>query len=735
MKTNKIEAKELYRRILVALFSIDNFSQNYYSINSNIKKIAFMFVQDADLAFEATRKTWLMAITEKDLSHTCNAEVLENANYANTDIIDFAFSKHDTSRFLEFSDEEVLVLMLLDICYNSVLQGIFYSKKIKFAKEDFIRVLKAVLGLSEKKFLQIIKKTSDAGFVCVSQDKQEIIITKKFTLELIRLSEIPECDRVDLEDFDVDSTNSGVVYDENAPLSSYPLMAFTGDQYFLYINEKFCQENARFWYLSDETEIQALLDCFEEEKLTNQVIWVGDYGNNSPVEELEIMEKAMKIDAKLIVSGIALEHAFGMGCIKIFPNDSYFSKQIFNMFSPGLSGAICVYLKKLDSVQKKFDFLYKVRKLVDENSDEETVLKKLSEFQYDEPEKTAEDKTERLCAIDEKEYQKRYGDYDPLSALNPNQAAEYEKIKRIHEKLIAPSDYLRADKEMLVNLDTLLDQHPNIIDKELIYSFLKSALLFSSENIIRLTPMILVGPPASGKSLLCRQLRELLKQDNDIWIQMATGGGVSSLVGCTPEYKSAYVGKILSSIWSANNKTNILNSLIVLDEIEKAGLSLQNHDPNQNVYGTLLELFSDECMKHFRDNFFDLKLHHFYPNFICTANSLEPIPEALLDRVVVINFKDYTEKEVKEILIPRQFELFRKQSNLLVSETLSDEDIEIIFKLCKGKPRQIVPCIKLYLTAKFDIDGQKHQLSSSEIEHLLKMTNTVQEERQMGFFC
>ena len=286
---------------------------------------------------------------------------------------------------------------------------------------------------------------------------------------------------------------------------------------------------------------------------------------------------------------------------------------------------------------------------------------------------------------------------------------------------------------MFFELENLINQHPNIINKDVLYSFIKNAILFSKENIIKTTPLLLLGNPGCGKSLFCRQLRKIFNQDNDIFIPMGNGSGVTGLLGSTPEYKNASHGMILSSIWESMNNTNCLNPIIILDEIEKSCLSSKVSDVNQNVYPTLIQLLGSENIKHFKDNFFDVPIKNFYPNFVGAANSVESIPKPLLDRLTIIRFRDYTEEEFKTKIIPMQYEVFRNKHNSLVPEKLTEQEVNIIYKLSRGETRQIQTAINRYLSVLFDIDGNKQNLTSSIIDNLLQSCEELYDDKKIGF--
>ena len=151
------------------------------------------------------------------------------------------------------------------------------------------------------------------------------------------------------------------------------------------------------------------------------------------------------------------------------------------------------------------------------------------------------------------------------------------------------------------------------------------------------------------------------------------------------------------------------------------------------MYPTLVQLLGDENMGHFKDNFFEVTLQNFYPTFFATANTLETIPEPLLDRFVIINFREYTQEEFKSLIIPLQYESFRKEHNSRVPERIDENDIDLLCKMSKGRTRQIQTSIHKFLAAQFDLTGQQHMLSSAEKEKLLEFPEVKQESIGFNF--
>ena len=276
---------------------------------------------------------------------------------------------------------------------------------------------------------------------------------------------------------------------------------------------------------------------------------------------------------------------------------------------------------KLDKSNKEY-FLREQIKAIQEELGEDEEKREINKY------------TEQLKKLKMPKEVREKAEYE-LSRLKSSNSSDGNSIRSYLDWVVAlPWSKTTKDSFDIEKASTILDEEHYGLEevKERILEYLAVKQYTKS---LKGPILCLVGPPGVGKSSIAKSVAKSL---NKKFVRISLGGvrDEAEIRG----HRRTYIGAMPGRLVYALKEAKVSNPLILLDEIDKL-----SSDYKGNPADALLEVLDQNQNKAFRDAFMEVEIDLSNVLFITTANSLDTIPRALLDRMEIIQVSGYTYEE------------------------------------------------------------------------------------------
>jgi len=203
---------------------------------------------------------------------------------------------------------------------------------------------------------------------------------------------------------------------------------------------------------------------------------------------------------------------------------------------------------------------------------------------------------------------------------------------------------LKADQQTALSeaLDVLTSEMPNFAQ---VVEHVKNNLLFAchGDRNVYFPPILLAGPPGIGKTLFASKLAKVLRLPYH-YLAMENQIGNGTLVGTQAMYNNSKSGLLYNLLVQGD----IVNPLILLDEIEKAGTDSKH---GGSVVNQLLALLEKHSAQHFEDQSVEgLAFDASWVNWVLTANDLNLLPAPVISRSTLFDIQPPSEEQLPQII-------------------------------------------------------------------------------------